>query len=67
MWADIVVFDANTIHEVATYEDPNQLSIGMQYVLVNGVPVIDRGEMTGALPGRILRGPGFKSNHAAVD
>jgi N-acyl-D-amino-acid deacylase len=60
MWADIVVFDAATIHEVASYEDPNRLSAGMQYVLVNGVPVIDSGKMTGALPGQILHGPGFK-------
>jgi N-acyl-D-amino-acid deacylase len=67
MWADIVVFDADNIRDVATYEDPNQLSVGMQYVLVNGVPVIDMGKMTGALPGQVLHGPGFKSNHAAVD
>jgi N-acyl-D-amino-acid deacylase len=62
MWADIVVFDADTIHEVATYEDPNQLSIGIQFVLVNGVPVIDLGKMTGALPGRVLYGPGFNAH-----
>jgi N-acyl-D-amino-acid deacylase len=61
MWADLVVFDADTIHEVATFEDPNQLSIGMKYVLVNGIPVIDMGEMTGALPGQILHGPGFNA------
>ena len=61
MWADIVVFDAETIHEVATFEDPNQLSIGMKYVLVNGIPVIDMGKMTGALPGQILHGPGFNT------
>jgi N-acyl-D-amino-acid deacylase len=61
MWADIVVFDADTIHEVATFEDPNQLSIGMKYVLVNGIPVIDMGKMTGALPGQVLHGPGFSA------
>ena len=59
MWADIVVFDGDTIHEVATFEDPNKLSIGMRYVLVNGVPVIDAGKMTGALPGQVLRGPAY--------
>jgi len=59
MWADIVVFDPGAIRDLATYASPNQLSVGMQYVLVNGVPVIDRGKMTGALPGRILYGPGF--------
>lgn len=60
MWADIVVFDPATIHDVATFESPNQLSEGMEYVLVNGVPVIDGGKMTGALPGRVLRGPGYR-------
>jgi N-acyl-D-aspartate/D-glutamate deacylase len=61
MWADLVVFDADTIHEVATFEDPNQLSVGMKYVLVNGIPVIDMGKMTGALPGQVLHGPGFNA------
>jgi dihydroorotase/N-acyl-D-amino-acid deacylase len=56
MWADIVVFDPNRIHDVATFEKPNQLSIGMEYVLVNGVPVINEGKMTKALPGKVLRG-----------
>jgi N-acyl-D-amino-acid deacylase len=65
MWADVVVFDPETIHEVATYENPNQLSSGMQYVLVNGVPVIQQGVMTGALPGQVLRGPGYKGASAA--
>ncbi len=59
MWADVVVFDPTTIHDVATFEKPNQLSEGMEYVLVNGVPVIDGGKMTGALPGKVLRGPGY--------
>src|SRR5712664_307121 len=57
--ADIVVFDPATIHDVATFENPNQLSQGMEYVLVNGVPVIDQSKMTGALPGKVLRGPGY--------
>jgi len=59
MWADIVVFDSATIRDVATFENPNQLSQGMDFVLVNGVPVIDQGKMTGALPGKVLRGPGY--------
>jgi dihydroorotase/N-acyl-D-amino-acid deacylase len=58
MWADVVVFDPDTIHDVATYEDSNRLSVGMQYVIVNGVAVIEQGKMTGALPGRVLLGPG---------
>jgi len=59
MYADIVVFDPATIHDVATFDNPNQLSQGMEYVLVNGVPVVDQSKMTGALPGKVLRGPGY--------
>ena len=58
MWADVVVFDPETIHDVATYDNPNQLSVGMDFVLVNGVPVIADGKMTGARPGKVLHGPG---------
>jgi dihydroorotase/N-acyl-D-amino-acid deacylase len=54
MWADIVVFDPATIHDVATFEKPNQPSEGMRFVLVNGVPVIEEGKMTSALPGKVL-------------
>ncbi len=54
MWADVVVFDPATIRDVATFEKPNQLSEGMRYVLVNGVPVIEEGKMTNALPGRVV-------------
>jgi N-acyl-D-amino-acid deacylase len=60
MAADVVIFDPATIKDVATFEDPNQLSQGMEYVLVNGVPVIAQGKMTGALPGHVLRGPGYQ-------
>jgi N-acyl-D-amino-acid deacylase len=59
MWADVVVFDPATIRDLATFENPNQLSQGMEYVLVNGVPVIDQGKQTGALPGKVLRGAGY--------
>jgi dihydroorotase/N-acyl-D-amino-acid deacylase len=59
MWADIVIFDPDTVRDLATFDKPNQLSEGMEYVLVNGVPVIDGGKMTGALPGRVLYGPGY--------
>ena len=59
MWADVVVFDPATIRDLATFEKPNQLSQGMNYVLVNGVPVIDQGKMTGVLPGKVLRGEGY--------
>jgi N-acyl-D-amino-acid deacylase len=60
MWADVVVFDPRTITDRATFENPNQLSEGMQYVLVNGVPVIDGGKATNALPGKVLRGAGYQ-------
>jgi dihydroorotase/N-acyl-D-amino-acid deacylase len=59
MWADVVVFDPETIKDLATFENPNQLSQGMEYVLVNGILVIDQGKMTGAKPGKVLRGPGY--------
>ncbi len=55
MWADLVVFDPETIRDRATFEDPNQLSEGMAYVLVNGIPVVDGGKATPALPGKVLR------------
>jgi len=60
MWADVVIFDPATITDRATFESPNQLSEGMQYVLINGVPVIDNGKATNALPGKVLRGPGYQ-------
>jgi N-acyl-D-amino-acid deacylase len=59
MWADVVVFDPATVGDLATFEKPNQLSHGMEFVLVNGVPVIEQGKMTGAKPGKVLRGPGY--------
>jgi N-acyl-D-amino-acid deacylase len=60
MWADVVIFDREKIKDVATFAEPNQLSQGMEFVLVNGVPVIDEGKMTGKLPGKVLRGPGYR-------
>jgi N-acyl-D-amino-acid deacylase len=59
MWADVVVFDPAQVRDLATFAKPNQLSEGMRWVLVNGVPVIADGRATGALPGKVLRGPGF--------
>jgi len=60
MRADIFVFDPNTIIDRATYEQPHQLSVGVRYVLVNGVPVVDEGKVTGAKPGMVVRGPGYR-------
>jgi dihydroorotase/N-acyl-D-amino-acid deacylase len=61
MWADVVVFDPDSIRDVATFEQPNQLSVGMRFVLVNGVPVIADGKMTDALPGKAVRGAGYRA------
>jgi N-acyl-D-amino-acid deacylase len=59
MWADVVIFDPATVRDRASFDSPNQLSEGMDYVLVNGTTVIEEGKMTGKLPGKVLRGPGY--------
>jgi N-acyl-D-amino-acid deacylase len=59
-FADLVVFDPATIGDRATFEQPHQLSVGMWHVLVNGVAVVRDGAVTGAKPGRIVRGPGWQ-------
>ena len=59
MWADVVVFDPDKIKDLATFEQPNQLSTGMQFVFINGVAVIADAKATNALPGKVLRGPGY--------
>jgi N-acyl-D-amino-acid deacylase len=60
LWADVVVFDPETVRDLATFQEPNQLAKGMDYVLINGVPVVAQGKLTGALPGKVLRGPGWQ-------
>src|SRR5437870_4157612 len=60
MFADVTVFDPNTIIDNSTFENPSQIATGVSYVLVNGVPVVDGGQVTAALPGRALRGPGYR-------
>ena len=59
LWADVVVFDPQTVADRSTFASPNELAVGMRWVLVNGVPVIADGKMTGAKPGQVLRGPGY--------
>lgn len=56
-FADLTVFDENTVQDRATYTDPHHYSVGIVHVLVNGVPVIRNGSLTGAKPGTVLRGP----------
>jgi dihydroorotase/N-acyl-D-amino-acid deacylase len=62
-FADVVVFDAATIRDEATYEQPHRFSTGVRHVLVNGIPVVLQGAHTGALPGRAVRGPGWIGYH----
>ena len=59
MFADVVVFDDQTIMDVATPESPHRISRGVEQVFVNGVQVVRDGTHTGATPGRALRGPGY--------
>jgi N-acyl-D-amino-acid deacylase len=67
-FADLVLFDPATIGDRATYENSHQLSTGIPWVLVNGVPVVADGKPTGAKPGHLLRGRGSRqgASQAAV-
>jgi N-acyl-D-amino-acid deacylase len=64
-FADIAIFDAETIADHATFDDPHQYSTGVMHVLVNGVPVVSEGKHTGATPGRAVRGPGWERGDGA--
>jgi N-acyl-D-amino-acid deacylase len=59
-FADVVIFDPATVADHATFDDPHRYASGVVHVLVNGVPVIRDGEHTGALPGRVVRGPTWR-------
>jgi N-acyl-D-amino-acid deacylase len=61
-WADVTVFDATRVIDRATFENPHQFPVGIQYVLVNGVVTIDNEQHTGALAGKVIYGPGKKTN-----
>ena len=58
-YADIVMFDADSIRANSTFEKPHQYATGMMHVLVNGTQVLKDGAHTGATPGRFVKGPGF--------
>jgi len=58
-YADVVVFDPETVQDHATYENPDQLATGVRDVFVNGVQVMKDGVHTGAKPGRVVHGPGW--------
>jgi N-acyl-D-aspartate/D-glutamate deacylase len=55
MWADVTIFDPETVIDKATYQDPHQYSEGIEHVIVNGEVAVDGGKYTGALAGRVLR------------
>lgn len=61
-FADLAIFNPDTVADHATFENPHQYATGMEYVLVNGVPVVSQGVHTGATPGRAIRGPGWDHN-----
>jgi N-acyl-D-amino-acid deacylase len=60
-FADLVIFDPDSIEDRATYTQPKQYPAGIDKVFVNGKVVVDKGEHTGELPGKILLGPGTKA------
>jgi N-acyl-D-amino-acid deacylase len=62
MYADITVFNPATVIDRATFEKPHQTSVGIEYVLVNGQMVLEKGQLTAARPGRGLRGPGYQQS-----
>lgn len=61
-FADVVIFNPETIQDHATFEEPHQLATGVNHVFVNGVQVLANGTHTGAMPGSVLRGPGYQAS-----
>lgn len=61
-FADVVIFDPGTIQDHATFEEPHQLATGVEHVFVNGGHVLKNSEHTGAMPGRVVRGPGYQTS-----
>lgn len=67
MWADVTVFNPDTVIDNSTWDKPHQYASGIEYVLVNGQMVLAKGEHTNAHPGKILYGPGHTTQHAPSD
>ncbi len=65
-FADLVVFDTTTIIDHATFAQPHRYATGVQHVFVNGVQVLEDGEHTGAKPGRVVRGPGYRAGRMKI-
>jgi N-acyl-D-aspartate/D-glutamate deacylase len=65
LWADVVIFNYDKIEDRSTYEHPDVYPDGIDFVLVNGQVVIDHGRHTGARPGKIIYGPGYRTNPSA--
>jgi N-acyl-D-aspartate/D-glutamate deacylase len=61
-FADMTIFDPKTVIDRATFEDPNQYPVGINFVIVNGQIEVDNGQRTSVLAGRVLRGPGYCPN-----
>ncbi len=66
-FADITIFDPAAVNDVATFEDPNRPSVGIEYVLVNGVLTLEHGKLTGQFGGRPLRGPAFSGRSVSPE
>ncbi len=65
--ADIVCFDYQALADKATFSKPDDVSVGVKHVLVNGVQVLKDGQITSARPGRVLRGPGYQQSEAPAE
>jgi N-acyl-D-aspartate/D-glutamate deacylase len=59
-FSDLTIFDPKTVIDRATFAEPNQYPVGINFVIVNGQIEVDKGQRTPALAGRVLRGPGYK-------
>src|SRR6266851_87402 len=64
-FADITIFDPATVNDMATFENPHRPSVGIEYVIVNGVVSLEGGKVTGRLAGRTLRGPGYDAGSSS--